>query len=60
MLYKEGADVILSGHAHYYERFRPQRPDGTRDPTYGIREFIAGTGDSRPTTRCVYRERPTA
>jgi hypothetical protein len=48
MLYKEGADVILSGHAHYYERFRPQRPDGTRDPTYGIREFIAGTGGQSP------------
>jgi acid phosphatase type 7 len=60
MLYSAGADMILSGHAHYYERFAPQRPDGTRDSTYGIREFIAGTGGNRRTTRCVYRERPTA
>jgi hypothetical protein len=48
MLYKEGADVILSGHAHYYERFAPQRPNGTKDLTYGIREFIAGTGGAAP------------
>jgi acid phosphatase type 7 len=48
MLYSSGADVILSGHAHYYERFDPQRPDGTRDSTYGIREFIAGTGGQSP------------
>jgi len=48
MLYKEGADVILSGHAHYYERFAPQRPDGILDLRYGIREFIAGTGGQDP------------
>jgi hypothetical protein len=48
MLYKQGADVILSGHAHYYERFAPLRPDGTKDLTYGIREFIVGTGGADP------------
>jgi acid phosphatase type 7 len=48
MLYKEGADVILSGHAHYYERFLPQRPDGTLDLRYGLHEFIAGTGGQDP------------
>ena len=47
-LYKEGADVILSGHAHYYERFAPQRPDGTADSSYGIREFVVGTGGASP------------
>jgi acid phosphatase type 7 len=47
-LYNEGADVILSGHAHYYERFAPQRPDGTKDLTYGIREFVVGTGGASP------------
>ena len=47
-LYNQGADVILSGHAHYYERFAPQRPDGTRDLTYGIREFVVGTGGASP------------
>jgi PPOX class probable F420-dependent enzyme len=49
MLYKEGADVILSGHAHYYERFLPQRPDGTFDPFYGLHEFVVGTGGAAPT-----------
>jgi len=47
-LYNEGADVILSGHAHYYERFAPQRPDGTVASTYGIREFVVGTGGADP------------
>ena len=40
--------LILSGHAHYYERFAPQRPDGTKDSTYGIREFVVGTGGASP------------
>jgi hypothetical protein len=47
-LYNEGADVILSGHAHYYERFAPQRPDGTADGSSGIREFVVGTGGASP------------
>ena len=47
-LYNYGADVILSGHAHYYERFAPQRPDGTADSSYGIREFVVGTGGASP------------
>jgi len=34
----------LSGHNHQYERFAPQRPDGTPDDLTGIREFVAGTG----------------
>src|SRR5215203_5978060 len=38
ILYNHNADVILSGHAHYYERFARQRPDGTRDRSRGIRE----------------------
>ena len=47
-LYNYGADVILSGHAHYYERFAPQRPDGTADSSYGMREFVVGTGGASP------------
>jgi acid phosphatase type 7 len=47
-LYNAGAEVILSGHAHYYERFAPQRPDGTLASTYGIREFVVGTGGASP------------
>ncbi len=44
VFYRAGADVILSADDHIYERFAPQRPDGTRDDARGLREFIAGTG----------------
>jgi acid phosphatase type 7 len=43
-LYDYGADVVLAGHEHNYERFGPQRPDGTADAARGLREFVAGTG----------------
>jgi hypothetical protein len=43
ILYRHNADVILSGHAHRYERFRPITPGGTPSPN-GIRQFIVGTG----------------
>jgi acid phosphatase type 7 len=44
MLYAKGADVILSGHAHRYERHVPMTPEGLVDSTYGIRQFVVGTG----------------
>jgi PKD repeat protein/uncharacterized protein YjiK len=44
MLYAAGADIVLNGHAHTYERFAPQNPNGVADPDHGIREFIVGTG----------------
>ena len=43
-LYDFGAEIIVSGHDHDYERFAPQTPRGVADPLTGIREFIAGTG----------------
>jgi Calcineurin-like phosphoesterase len=43
-LYASGADVVLGGHDHNYERFAPQDTDGEADPAYGIREFVVGTG----------------
>jgi Calcineurin-like phosphoesterase len=42
-LYAAGADVVLNGHAHTYERFAPQTPAAKPDPN-GIREFVVGTG----------------
>ncbi|APR80889.1 alkaline phosphatase [Minicystis rosea] len=39
-----GADVILNGHDHDYERFAPQTIDGVVDRAHGIRQFIVGTG----------------
>src|SRR5215210_1997539 len=44
MLYARGADVILSGHAHRYERHARMTPEGLVDPTTGIRQFVVGTG----------------
>ena len=44
ILYSAGAEIVMNGHEHYYERFAPQNPNGGADPTNGIRQFIAGTG----------------
>jgi PKD repeat protein len=43
-LYQAGAEIVISGHDHQYERFAPQTPEGFSDPNHGIREFIVGTG----------------
>jgi hypothetical protein len=43
-LYLYGADVILNGHEHVYERFAPQTPDAVADAAAGIRQFTVGTG----------------
>ncbi|MGH2592257.1 MAG: metallophosphoesterase family protein, partial [Anaerolineae bacterium] len=43
-LHEYGADVVVNGHDHDYERFAPQNPSGVADPTYGLREFVVGTG----------------
>jgi hypothetical protein len=43
-LYEFGADIVLAGHDHDYERFAPQDPDGNNDPQHGIRQFVVGTG----------------
>ena len=43
-LYEAGADVVLAGHDHIYERFAPQDPDGRNDPARGLRSFVVGSG----------------
>lgn len=43
-----GADVVLSGHDHGYERFAPQAVDATPDARHGMREFVVGTGGATP------------
>jgi acid phosphatase type 7 len=42
-LYDAGADIVLSGHEHNYERFGRQNPSAQADPQ-GIRQFVVGTG----------------
>ena len=43
-LYDANADLVVVGHDHTYERFKPQTPAGAVDMTRGIREFVIGTG----------------
>lgn len=42
-LHEAGADVVLVGHDHDYERLAPVDPDGRPAPT-GMRQFVVGTG----------------
>jgi hypothetical protein len=44
MLHASGADVIVNGHNHSYERFAPQDANGRPDAARGIRQFVVGTG----------------
>ncbi len=44
-LYEHGADVILSGHDHNYQRFVLMNHLGQPDPA-GFRAFVIGTGGS--------------
>jgi hypothetical protein len=43
-LHAAGVEIVLSGHEHIYERFAPQKGDGTADPARGVRQFVIGTG----------------
>ena len=49
LLYAAGAEVVLVGHDHIYERYVPQNPDGQLDRDRGIRQFIVGTGGASMT-----------
>lgn len=40
---RAGADLVLNGHEHFYESYRPQDAAGHPVPV-GLREIIAGTG----------------
>jgi acid phosphatase type 7 len=42
-LYAAGADLVLNGHEHNYERFAPQSPSGAADAK-GIQQIVVGTG----------------
>ncbi len=43
-LYEANADVMLSGHDHFYERLAPSNADDRGDDVRGIRQFVVGTG----------------
>jgi hypothetical protein len=44
LLYADGAEIVLNGHDHNYQRYAPMTPTGSKDVARGIREFIVGTG----------------
>jgi calcineurin-like phosphoesterase family protein len=48
-LYAAGADLVLVGHEHVYERFAPQAPSGAADPVRGLRQITVGTGGKNHT-----------
>jgi acid phosphatase type 7 len=37
-------DVVINGHEHFYESMLPVDHTGRKNGTYGIRQFIVGTG----------------
>lgn len=49
LLHAAGAELVLSGHDHDYERFAPQDADGRLDRTRGVRQFVVGTGGAYAT-----------
>jgi hypothetical protein len=43
-LHEHGAELVLAGHEHDYERFAPLTPTGGLDVARGVRQFVVGTG----------------
>jgi hypothetical protein len=44
LLHQDGAELVINGHDHDYERFAPQDPAAHEERLGGIREIVAGTG----------------
>jgi acid phosphatase type 7 len=44
LLYNLGADLMIAGHDHVYERHAPVNADQRKDDAKGIRQFTVGTG----------------
>ena len=59
LLQEAGAELVLSGHDHDYERFAPQDAHGQRDPR-GLRQFVVGTGGAYPTPFLIPKENSAA
>jgi hypothetical protein len=47
LLHAAGAEIVLVGHDHIYDRFAPQDAAGNADPERGVRFFTVGTGGAR-------------
>jgi hypothetical protein len=44
LLYLAGAEIVVTGHEHLYERFKPLGPDSTVNQEQGVIQFVVGTG----------------
>lgn len=44
LLFAAGAEIIVNGHDHDYERMAPARPTGRVDRKHGVQQFVVGTG----------------
>ncbi len=44
ILYDAGAEIVISGHDHTYERFAPQSPNAVLDTLRGVTQIVVGTG----------------
>ncbi len=51
-LYAAGAEIVLTGHSHWYERFAPQTSSGAASPS-GIVEWVVGTGGKSHNTNAL-------
>ena|SRR5215210_1131698 len=58
ILYDRRTDVILSGHAHRYERYAPITPGGVVNSENGIRQFVVGTGGNLGGGEIYYKQAP--
>ena len=59
-LYQAGAEIVINGHDHDYERFAPQDPDGKADNMRGIREFVVGSGGKNSHREFASSTRPNS
>jgi hypothetical protein len=60
LLYRRGADVVLSGHEHFYQRFYPLNGNTKVDRSRGIVQFIAGGGGESLGNQGSWNHRPKA
>jgi hypothetical protein len=44
LLHAAGAELVLNGHDHSYQRYPRLDPEGRLDPRRGIRQIVVGTG----------------
>ena len=55
LLHAAGAELVLSGHDHDYERFAPQDANGKPDPR-GMRQFVVSTGGAFATPFLLFEK----